>query len=191
MQTSCKICLCPLTEGSYIEKIRVVSLHTLIHGTIGAQVVDVVCKHCSSISYFDGKDLALFAATEKSVYSREILDYLLYHVTCLGATFREAHESFLRINRFTSVKKARLGGPPGTRKSSNTCFALVLKTLCIESSSCVSKIFRCEKFEDYSGRINAIAWMEQVLECLEIFRPMLANIFWRLWAPGCTGLSTY
>ncbi len=59
---------------SCISSYRQVKLHTLIHGTLDVSVVDYTCSKCHAKNYFDGADVALFAASSGAVFSRELLD---------------------------------------------------------------------------------------------------------------------
>lgn len=39
---------------------RNVLMHTILHGSISASVLDLICPNCATIPFFDGRDSAMF-----------------------------------------------------------------------------------------------------------------------------------
>ncbi len=54
-----------------------VHLQSMQDGTCDFYVVDPIYMRCSAVSRFDGDDAGVFAATEHSVYCRDLLDFWL------------------------------------------------------------------------------------------------------------------
>lgn len=116
--------VCSETDRHCTIRKRTVKLYTMIHGSFEISVVDFVCPRCSSLCYFDGGDAGLFSASKECVYSRELFDHILYHVTGLGCTFREAYVGAMGISQSVSATKVRLGSAPScNRRATNLEFS--------------------------------------------------------------------
>ena len=146
------------TELSHGHSYRKVLLHTLLHGFVEVYVTDFICRHCSRMNNFDGADLAIFSASEKTVYMRELLDFWLYHVACIGGTFREAYEISMCLSRCVSKRLITGGAEHKTRRrSASNCFAAFPKTLHVPEKSNLTNLFTCRTCEDRDGRLCGIA----------------------------------
>ena len=123
-------------------------LHTLINGSLYISVVDLICPSCGTDVKFDGRDCAMFAATKKIIYHRELLDYWLYQVSMVGGTFREAYELSKQVSRSTSAEYFRLGNPlSSNRRTASSAFSSFLSTIAMPPEDVLSKVFSCSKCE--------------------------------------------
>lgn len=49
-------------------------LHALMVVTVQIGVHDLICRRCNKVTYFDGRDEGIYAATKVTLYLRELLD---------------------------------------------------------------------------------------------------------------------
>ncbi len=157
----CKFCHRKISDESldaaFASSLREVTLHTLSHGSMKISVTDYIFLYCSEVKLFDGVDSSLFAATSRSVFCRDILDFWVYHVVALGGTFREAYQLSKQVSKSPGMGLFRIGGELTTRRrSSSTCFAGFLRTLTVPKGAKTATLFTCSKCEDADGRLSAI-----------------------------------
>lgn len=90
---------------------RHVVVHTLLHGSITADVLDLICPRCNTTTTFDGRDSALFSWSVSVVHSSDIIDIWLYQIAMLGGTFRAAYELSRSVSNTATASLGRLGEP--------------------------------------------------------------------------------
>ncbi len=159
--TVCDGCRCEFLNDdqlrNYSPSHREVTMHTLGHGSITIFVTDFTCLACRRVNHFDGADCGLFAATSRSVYCRDLLDFWLYHSACLGGTFRVAYEMSKEFGNSPGLSVFKLGDNlSSNRRAANTCFSAFLRTLAVPEGQELDNIFRCTQCQDGTGRLNAI-----------------------------------
>ena len=81
---------------------REVNLHTLHHGSMKVDVMDLICPKCQCIVPYDGFGDALFCASNKNMYTRELLVSWVYDVCAVGAPFRDSFASWMSCLLYTS-----------------------------------------------------------------------------------------
>ena len=90
-KAKCRYCGTVLTTTQTLERIqRRTCLHTLHHGTIGIDVVDLKYLNCFRLVPYDGASDVLFCSRKEHVITRELLDSWLWDVCGTGGTFRDA-----------------------------------------------------------------------------------------------------
>ena len=70
--------LCTDSERNCDVRKRRVFVHALMHGTVEALILDLMCDNCQNLTLFDGRDAGVFAWSSQAVHSRELLDFWLY-----------------------------------------------------------------------------------------------------------------
>lgn len=141
---------------------REVWLHTLLHGSMWIKVFDMSCPKCNQQTYFDGRDCALFSSSMWTVYTREILDVLLFNLCMLGRTFREGYELMKMSSNTASAELARWGGFPliCSRHKTNEAFGKFLRTIEVASDESTRNVFTCSTCEsrndDGTTRVDSV-----------------------------------
>ncbi len=141
---------------------RIVYLHTLIHGTVRVTVVDLMCWSCNTFHVFDGKDNALFSASEDHIYTREIMDLWVSEVCGMGKTFRQAFSTLMTFSSSTSVSMERKGLPlMCKRRFSCSAFHDYLSLLNFPADEVLARTFSCSTCE--VTRENGVRYAESVV----------------------------
>lgn len=93
-------------------------------------------------------DSGLFAWSATIVYSRELLDFWLYQVAMLSATFRSAYESSTTISGSPGALYSRLGRPLVMyRRQASEVFAAFLSVIAYEGDIALRGLFACAECE--------------------------------------------
>lgn len=127
---------------------RIVSFHTMEHGTIYITVLDLRCPYCNELNLFEGEPCGMFSLSENVMFMCELLDYFMYLVCGMALNFREAFEVDTRLNQTQSPKVIQHGrATTCRRRATNRCFSLYLKTLVCPSKEALPSLFSCGKCE--------------------------------------------
>ncbi len=146
---------------------------TMKHKTF---VTDFTCSACRRVNQFDGADFGFFAATSRSVYCSDLLDFWLYHSTCLGGTFRVAYEMSQEFGNSPALNVFKLSeNLSSNSRAANTCFSAFLRTLAVPYGHELDNIFRCTQCHDGTGRLNAIVMDGTATGILRSYQNLIAH----------------
>lgn len=67
----------------------------------------MVCPACSRVTFFEGRDNAIFASSRMTVYYREIQDLVVYQIAILGDTLRKAYEAVGKVSGCSLARFSR------------------------------------------------------------------------------------
>ena len=105
-------------------------LHTLHHGCVKVQVVDISCESCSQIVIFDVERDELFAPSKRDVFTRELLDSWAYKVCAKGSTLKDSFDNWFERKSSITARTNRLGKEKLVwRRQANYAFYVFLNTL--------------------------------------------------------------
>lgn len=118
-------------KGNCETSQRTAMSHTLVYRTVFIWVVDCLCPRCQIWNFFDGSDARMFSFSKWTVFSRELLDYWLYGLAVLGATFRESFEMSTRVALSSSARFSRWSSSPlrCTRLQGNKAISAFLRLI--------------------------------------------------------------
>jgi len=161
-QVLCPHCSVILRGTEVVERYRrVTTLHTLHHGSVDIEVIDLRCTSCLRIIPYDGMSDSLFCSNNKHAFTRELLDAWLWDVCGTGGSFRDAFSSWAAKSVSTSTALHIIGKPPDlNRQRANDAFTQFLMTLRFPSDSDAADLFSCSNCEgaahDGVQRMDAI-----------------------------------
>ena len=84
-------------------------LHTLHHGSIQVEVVDVKCVTCRKWLIYDGQREGIVLASKRELYTRELLDSWTYEICGTGNTFRDSFDNWFERCRSVTAEIHRMG----------------------------------------------------------------------------------
>jgi len=156
VQVSCPHCHTVLKGPDIIERNqRGAILHTLHHGSVDIEVIDLRCTSCRRFVLYDGMSDSLFCSNNKH------MDAWLRDVCGTGGSFRDAFSSWVAKSVSTSAALHIIGKKPNlNRQRANEAFTQILMTLRFPSDSDAADLFSCTKCEggvrDGERRMDAI-----------------------------------
>ncbi len=143
-----------------LEALPDVLLHTLHHGSVKIQVMDVICHICSSIIVYDGFDDSVFCSNKFHAFTGDDLDLRVHDICCTGITFREARSSWIGRNSSQSSIYYRVGSIPSvtSQRANDAINAYMLLIRFSEQE--INEIFTCsnceEKLTNGSKRMSGV-----------------------------------
>jgi len=145
----CRDCQMDLSAATAIQRIhRRSNLHTLHHGTLIVEVVDLKCPHCRTYNPFDGYSDGLFCFSKIHIFTRELLDSWVWDICGTGGTFRDTFSSWSSKAMSASATFHRLGREPSiSRQNANEAFSEFLLKLRFPREEDLHQLFSCATCE--------------------------------------------